>query len=179
MTTVSKKPTFNIDEVIRKAKQDVKNGALTDDYQLDIQEVYKQLNCALATEIMCVLRYRHHQVIAKGIDCKEVADEFAEHAEQEAEHMMMIAERIAQLGGDPDFHPNSVIKNTVTEYGKHTNLLGLIEENLVAERVVIMVYRKLISFFGDKDPTTRIMLEKILKDEEDHANDLAGLLSPN
>lgn len=177
MTTQTKKPVFNIEEVIRKAKLHMNNGALTDDYPLDLEEVYKQLNGALASEIMCVLRYRHHQVIAKGIECKEVAEEFKEHAEQEEEHMMMIAERITQLGGDPDFHPASVIKNTATDYGKQRDLVGLIEENLVAERIVIMIYRKLITFFGDKDPTTRIMLEKILKDEEEHASDLSGLLS--
>ena len=178
MTTQTKKPSvFNIEEVIRKAKQHMSDGALTDDYPLDLQQVYKHLNDALATEIMCVLRYRHHQVIAKGIECKEVAEEFKEHAEQEEQHMMMIAERITQLGGDPDFHPASVIKNTATEYGKQKDLVGLIEENLLAERVVIMIYRKLIAFFGDKDPTTRIMLEKILKDEEEHASDLSGLLS--
>jgi bacterioferritin len=168
--------TFNIEEVIRKAKSHAEKGALLDDYPLDLQEVYKHLNAALATEIMCVLRYRHHQIIAKGIERKEIAEEFREHAENESEHMLMIAERISQLGGNPDFHPASVLKNTVTEYGTKKDLCGLIEENLIAERVVIMVYRELITFFGDKDPTTRIMLEKILKDEEEHANDLADLL---
>ena len=180
MTNATKQPiAFNLDDVIKKAKQHIRNGALTEDYPLDTKQVYRLLNDALATEIMCVLRYRHHQVIAKGIDCKEVAAEFKEHAEEEERHMMMIAERITQLGGDPDFRPSSVAKHTATEYGTSRNLLKLIEEDLVAERIAIMLYRKLITFFGDKDPTTRRMLEDILKDEEDHANDLSGLLNPN
>lgn len=180
METITKRPApFNLDEVIRKAKHHIKNGALTEDYPLDTKEVYKLLNAALATEIMCVLRYRHHQVIAKGIDCKEVAAEFKEHAEQEEQHMMMIAERITELGGDPDFNPASVVKQTATEYGSSRNLLKLIEEDLIAERVVIMIYKKLIQYFGDLDPTTRRMLEQILEDEEEHANDLSDLLSQN
>lgn len=168
-------------KTIRKeaAHQAIRKGAVTDDYPLDLKKVYEYLNAALATEIMCVLRYRHHQIIAKGIDCKEVAAEFAEHADQESEHMMMIAERITQLGGDPDFRPSSVVKNTATEYGTSKNLLTLIEEDLVAERIAIMVYRKLITWFGDKDPTTRRMLERILADEEEHANDLSDLLHAN
>lgn len=180
MTTTTKtRPVFNINEVIRKAKSHIENGALTEDYPLDTNEVYLLLNKALATEIMCVLRYRHHQIIAKGIDSKEVAAEFEEHAEQEEQHMLMIAERITQLGGDPDFSPASVMKHTATEYGSSKNLLTLIEEDLIAERVVIMVYKKMIEFFGDKDPTTRRMLETILGDEEEHANDLSDLLSKN
>ena len=178
-TTTKNRATFNINDVIRKAKHHTENGALTDDYPLDTHEVYKLLNSALATEIMCVLRYRHHQVIAKGIDCKEVAAEFKEHAREEERHMMMIAERITQLGGDPDFSPASVMKHTVTEYGSSKNLLTLIEEDLVAERIVIMVYKKMIAFFGDKDSTTRRMLEEILQDEEEHANDLSDLLCKN
>jgi bacterioferritin len=180
MHTITKRPSaINIKDIIKKAKHHIKEGAVTDDYALNLKEVYKLLNEALATEIMCVLRYRHHQIIAKGIDCKEVAEEFKEHAESEERHMLMIAERITQLGGDPDFNPATVDKRTATEYGSSKNLLKLIEEDLIAERIVIMIYKKLIQYFGDKDPTTRRMLEQILGDEEEHANDLADLLEKN
>lgn len=168
--------SYNINEIKKQAKQKIKNGALTQDYHLDLDQVYKQLNAALATEIMCVLRYRHHQIIATGIDSPQVAAEFEEHAEDEEKHMMMIAERIMQLGGNPDFNPATVLKRTTTEYGKGTDLSRLIEEDLIAERIVIMIYRKMIKWFGEFDPTTRRMLERILKDEEEHANDLSDLL---
>lgn len=140
------------------------------------EEVYAILNNALATEIMCVLRYRHHQVIAKGIDRPQVAAEFQEHADDEERHMMMIAERINQLGGNPDFNPATVVNRTATDYGTGTDLLKLVEEDLIAERIAIMVYREMIEYFGTSDPTTRRMLEEILKDEEDHADDLSDLL---
>ena len=130
----------------------------------------------MATEIICVMRYRHHQIIAKGIDRPQIASEFKEHADDELRHMMMIAERINQLSGNPDFNPGTVIQRTATEYGTGTDLLKLVEEDLIAERIAIMVYRELIEWFGSGDPTTRRMLEEILKDEEDHADDLSDLL---
>ena len=126
---------------------------------------------------MCVLRYRHHQIIAKGIDKPQVAAEFLEHALDEERHMMMLAERINQLGGNPDFNPSTVCLRTATEYGLGKDLTTLIEEDLVAERTAIMVYRKMINWFGTKDPTTRRLLETLLQDEEDHADDLADLLN--
>lgn len=169
--------SLNLTEIKNLAKQSLEQGALTQDYPLDLEQVYKQLNNALATEIMCVLRYRHHQVIAKGIDRPQVAAEFLEHAEDEQRHMMMIAERINQLGGDPDFNPATIAQRTATEYGTEKDLLKLIEENLIAERIAIMVYREMIEWFGSSDPTTRRMLEDILKDEEDHADDLSDLLT--
>ena len=152
------------------------SGAVTQDYPLDLNQAYQLLNGALATEIMCVLRYRHHQIIAKGIDRPQVAAEFKEHAEDEERHMMMLAERINQLGGNPDLNPNTVMKRTATEYGTGTDLMKLIEEDLIAERIAIMYYRELIEWFGSGDPTTRRMIEEILKDEEDHADDLADLM---
>lgn len=167
---------YSLDEIKKQAKKSIEDGAVTEDYPLDLNQAYKLLNAALATEIMCVLRYRHHQVIAKGIDRPQVAAEFKEHARDEQRHMMMIAERINQLGGNPDFNPGTVIQRTATEYGSGTDLLKLIEEDLVAERIAIMVYRELIEWFGNGDPTTRRMLEEILKDEEDHADDLSDLL---
>lgn len=167
---------FSLVEIRKLAKQSIEDGAVTKDYPLDIHEACKLLNDALATEIMCVLRYRHHQIIAKGIDRPQVAAEFAEHADDEHRHMMMIAERINQLGGNPDFNPGTVLQRTATEYGTGTDLLKLVEEDLIAERIAIMVYRELIEWFGTADPTTRRMIEEILKDEEDHADDLADLL---
>lgn len=167
---------YDIDEIKKQAKKSIDEGAITKDYPLDIEHACKLLNGALATEIMCVLRYRHHQIIAKGIDRPQVAAEFKEHGDEEERHMYMIAERINQLGGNPDFNPQTVNQRTVTEYGTSSDLMAMIKEDLVAERTVIMVYRKMIEWFGHDDPTTRRMLEKILKDEEDHADDLSELL---
>ena len=177
MDSNRKKPAYNLEEIKVQAKKSIGDGSVTQDYPLDITEACKLLNAALATEIMCVLRYRHHQIIAKGIDKPQVAAEFDEHALDEERHMMMIAERINQLGGDPDFNPGTVTQRTATEYGSGRDLLKLIEEDLIAERIAIMVYRKLIEWFGTADPTTRRMLEEILADEEDHADDLSDLLN--
>ncbi len=173
---MQKHKIYDLDTVKQQANQYLENGAVTEDYALDLNEAIRHLNAALATEIMCVLRYRHHQIIAKGINKPQVAAEFLEHAQDEERHMLMIAERINQLGGDPDFNPSTVAARTATEYGAGKNLLKLIEEDLVAERIAIMVYRNLIQWFGLYDSTTRRMLEEILKDEEDHADDLADLL---
>ena len=173
---IHKKSPYNLDEIKQKAKLSMTQGAITQDYPLDLTHAHQLLNAALATEIMCVMRYRHHQIIAKGIDKPQVAAEFQEHGDDEQRHMMMIAERINQLGGNPDFNPGTVPQRTATEYGTGRDLLKLIEEDLIAERIAIMVYRELIEWFGSGDPTTRRMLEEILKDEEDHADDLADLL---
>lgn len=167
---------YNLAEIRRLARQSIGQGAVTEDYPLDLETAYSLLNAALATEIMCVMRYRHHQVIARGIDRPQVAAEFKEHGDDEQMHMMMIAERINQLGGNPDFNPDTVATRTATEYGSGTDLLKLVEQDLIAERIAIMIYRELIEWFGSHDPTTRRMLEEILKDEEDHADDLSDLL---
>src|SRR3990167_3278692 len=166
---------YSLAEIRKQAKQSIEDGAVTQDYPLDLELAYQHLNDALASEMMCVMRYRHHQIIAQGIDRPQVAAEFKEHADDEQRHMMMIAERINQLGGNPDFNPGTVLERTATEYGSGKDLLKLIEEDLIAERIAIMIYRELINWFGAGDPTTRRMLEKILKDEEDHADDLADL----
>jgi bacterioferritin len=168
---------FDLDQVRRDARESVLNGAVTADYPLDLKRTYELLNQALASEILCVLRYRHHQIIAKGIDNPQVASEFEEHAKDEFGHMMLIAERIDQLGGNPDFNPATVMARSVSEYGRSDVLAKMIEEDLVAERVVIEVYRQIIRWFGDQDSTSRTMFERILADEEDHANDLSDLLS--
>lgn len=177
MRESSKNPVHShLDEIRRQARQSIEEGAITKDYPLNLQEAHRLLNAALATEILCVLRYRHHQIIAKGIDYPQVAAEFKEHADDEERHMMMLAERINQLGGDPDFNPATLLQRSATEFGKGKDLMQLIEEDLVAERIAIMVYREMIHWFGDGDPTTRRLLEDILKDEEDHADDLSDLM---
>lgn len=168
---------YDIETIKKEARQSLDKGAVTQDYPLDINKACKLLNDALATEIMCVLRYRHHQIIAKGIDSIQVAAEFEEHALEEQNHMLMIAERINQLGGDPDFNPATVAARTATEYGGGSDLVALIKEDLIAERIAISVYRKMIEWFGSADPTTRRMLEVILAEEEEHADDLANLLA--
>lgn len=168
---------YDIQKIRMEAEQSIDAGAVTKDYPLDVEQACQLLNEALATEILCVLRYRHHEIIARGIDYPQVSAEFKEHAEQEEHHMLMIAERINQLGGNPDFNPETITKRSATEYGKGTTLADMIKEDLIAERIAISVYRQMIVWFGDADPTTRRMLEDILEDEEDHADDLASLLA--
>lgn len=170
---------YNIDKIKEQARRSVEEGAVTKNYPLDVEEACRLLNEALATEIVCVMRYRHHQIVAKGINYIDISAEFAEHAASEEQHAMMLAERIDQLGGDPDFNPDTIMQRSVSDYGyqKGDDLVAMIEEDLIAERVVIDVYRKLIQWFGTEDSTTRRMLEKILEDEEEHANDLADLLA--
>ncbi|MCM2354602.1 MAG: bacterioferritin [Pseudobdellovibrio sp.] len=167
---------FNLEEIRRHAMTSMNQGAVTGDYPLDIEKACQLLNEALATEILCVLRYRHHAVIAKGINAPYVAEEFKEHAANEDEHVWALAVRIDQLGGNPDFNPETIKTRTATEYGAATDLTDMIREDLVAERTVIEVYRQMIAWFGHNDPTTRRLLEKILADEEEHANELADLL---
>src|SRR5665648_759563 len=122
MKSSDEKTPYNLDEIRKQAQHSLGKGAVTQDYPLDITQAHKLLNAALATEIMCVMRYRHHQIIAKGIDRPQVAAEFKEHADDEERHMMMIAERINQLGGNPDFNPATVASRTATEYGTGTDL---------------------------------------------------------
>ncbi len=172
-----KKSLLTIKDLNHKAQQDWQDGAVTQDYRLNRIDACTLLNEALASEIVCVLRYHHHQIIARGMNKPQVAAEFAEHANDETKHMMMIAERINQLGGNPDFNPATLLQRSTTEYGDGGDLETLIRKNLVAERVAIMIYRKLIVWFGHDDPTTRRMLEDILKDEEDHADDLSDFLA--
>jgi bacterioferritin len=168
---------YDVEQVRRDAKQSILKGAVTADYPLDLQRTYQLMNEALAAEILCVLRYRHHQIIAKGIDFPQVAAQFAEHADDEERHMMAIAARIDELGGDPDFNPATVTQRASTEYGTTDVLSRMIEEDLISERIVIEIYRRLVRWFGTDDPTSRRMFEKILEDEEDHANDLSDLLA--
>jgi bacterioferritin len=159
-----------------KAKKSIDQGAVTDNYQGDVKQAIDILQSVLATEWVCVLRYTMHAVTATGISSEGVKAEFAEHAAEEQEHAMMVAERINQLGGKPDFNPDSLTKRSASQYSEGGDLVGMIRENLIAERIAVEHYRELIRFFGDKDPTTRVMIEKILEKEEEHANDMHDLL---
>jgi bacterioferritin len=166
----------DIEEIRRRARVRLEDGARTPGYTLDATTAIGLLNDAVATELICVLRYKFHAIMAQGINSESVKKEFEEHAAEEQEHMEMLAERINQLGGKPDLNPANVTKRAASEYVEGDDLVDMIKENLVAERIAIDTYRLLISFFGEEDPTTRIMLEKILAQEEEHANDMHDLL---
>jgi bacterioferritin len=169
-------PGIDIQALRQHARQDIEQGALTSDYDADAKTVIRLLNEALATEIVCVLRYRRHYFTAKGILSEPVAAEFLEHAQQEQEHADSIAERIVQLGGGPDFNPDTLTRRSHAEYVEVESLADMIKENLVAERIAIESYRAMINYLGDKDSTTRRMLEQSLAVEEEHADDLSSLM---
>lgn len=166
----------DIQEIRNRARQKIEDGPVTPDYGVDKERAIGILNEALATEIVCVLRYRFHHYMASGIHSSAVADEFAEHAREEQEHAEQIAERIKQLGGKPDMNPATLLQRSHSEYKEGSSLIDMIKENLVAERIAIESYREMIQFFGEKDPTSRRIMEEILAKEEEHADDLADLL---
>jgi bacterioferritin len=179
VTTKDSQPFLtDVKELRRRAKEQMDKGAVTTDYSLDPKQAVDLLQNALATEIVCVLRYTMHSIAAAGINSQGAKDQFSEHAQEEKEHMQRIAERINQLGGTPNFNPEGLASRSASEYGKgELDLVGMIQENLVAERIAIEHYRELVNFFGDKDPTTRKMMEEILAVEEEHANDMVDLLA--
>jgi bacterioferritin len=158
------------------ARRHIEEGAVTEFHAKNRETVIQLLNEALATELVCVLRYRHDHFMARGFASKAAADEFLEHANEELQHADQIAERIVQLGGEPMFDPNGLTNRSHSEYRIGRTLEEAIKENLVAERIAIDSYREMIQFVGDSDPTTRRMLEEILATEEEHADDLADLL---
>ena len=160
-----------------RARRHIENGAVTEGYQADRENVVRLLNEALATEIVCVLRYKRHYFMAAGIHAQAVAQEFLEHANEEQGHADQIAERIVQLGGAPNFNPDGLLSRSHAEYVEGNNLVDMIKEDLVAERIAIDSYAEMARYFGDKDPTTRRMIEGILAMEEKHADDLANLLA--
>jgi len=173
----SDKPFLSDVKTLReKARKHLEQGAVTPAYGGDVKQTIDILQTVLATEIVCVLRYTMHAVAAQGISSEAVKDEFAEHAREEQEHMNAVAERINQLGGVPNFSPEGLATRAASEYGKAGNLVEMIRENLVAERIAVEHYRELVRYFGDDDPTTRVMLEGILGVEEEHANDMHDLL---
>jgi bacterioferritin len=159
-----------------RARKHISTGGVTFTYSGNVKKAIDILQTVLATEIVCVLRYTMHAVAATGISSEGVRDEFAQHAKEEGEHMHAVAERINQLGGTPNFNPEGLAMRAASEYGSAGNLVEMIRENLIAERIAVDHYRELVRYFGDKDPGTRIMLEGILVTEEEHANDMHDLL---
>ena len=166
----------DVEEIRQRAISKLEDGAVTQAYGADKDQTVAILNEALATEIVCVLRYMHHYFMATGVHGMGVAGEFKEHADAEREHADRIAERVQQLGGKPDFNPRSLVERSATQYVEGETLADMIREDLIAERVVIEVYTDMVRYFGHKDPTTRHLIEEILADEEEHASDLADLL---
>ena len=159
-----------------RARQHIENGAVTQGYSADRETVVKLLNEALATEIVCTLRYRRHYFMASGINAESVAQEFLQHANEEQGHADQIAQRIVQLKGEPNFNPEGLLTRSHAEYVEGTSLTDMIKEDLVAERIAIDSYREMISYLGSDDPTSRRMMEGILAVEEEHADDLVNLL---
>jgi len=159
-----------------RARREIQDGAVTQDYKIDKDQAIKLLNEALATEIVCVLRYRFHYFMASGIHKDGAATEFLEHSNEEQGHADRIAERIKQLGGKPEMDPSKIAAASHSEYVEGTSLEDMLREDLVAERIAIQSYREMIAFFGEKDSTSRRMLEEILAVEEEHADDIADLL---
>jgi bacterioferritin len=159
-----------------RARKSIDQGAITENYGGSAEQAIEILQTVLATEIVCVLRYTMHSISASGISSDSVRAEFAEHAREEQEHMMAAAERINQLGGKPNFNPEGLASRSASQYAEGDDLVGMIKENLIAERIAVEHYRELIRFFGEKDPTTRVMLEGILGKEEEHADDMHDLL---
>ena len=166
----------DVKTIRERARREIEEGAVTQDYSLDKDQAVKILNEALATEIVCVLRYRFHYFMASGIHKEGAAAEFLEHSNEEQRHADMIAERIKQLGGKPEMNPAVIAKVSHSEYVEGTSLEDMLREDLVAERIAIQTYREMITFFGHKDPTSRRLMEEILAVEEEHADDIADLL---
>lgn len=174
---MSEKPFLTDIKTLReRARQHIEKGAVTPGYAADAETVIGLLNEALATEIVCVLRYKHHYFMASGINAPAAAAEFLEHANEEQTHADQIAERIVQLGGNPNFSPDGLTTRSHSEYVEGSSLTEMIKEDLIAERIAIDSYGEMIRYLAEKDPTTRRMLEEILAMEEKHADDLASLL---
>ena len=173
----TKRPALSDIKTLRKrARQDIEKGAVTAGYSADRKHVIKILNEALATELVCVLRYKRHYFMASGIHAAPVAAEFLAHAAEEMSHADLIAKRIVELRGEPNFSPDGLSDRSHAEYTEGDTLKGMIEENLIAERIAIESYREMVAYLGDEESTTRRMLEEILASEEEHAEDLSSLL---
>ncbi len=166
----------DVEAIRKRAREHMSQGAVIQSYQGDIHKAIEMLNIALATEIVCVLRYRHHYYMASGLHGESAAKEFLEHANNEQEHADKLAVRIKQLGGAPKLNPEGLLTRSVSQYVEGESLADMIQEDLVAERAVIEVYGEMIRYFGFHDNTTRELLEELLKDEEGHADDMADLL---
>lgn len=160
-----------------RARKSIEDGAVTPSYGADREAVIELLNHALATELVCVLRYRHHYFIAEGLPAEAIKQEFLDHATEEQQHADLLAERIIQLGGDPNFNPSGLAERSHAEYGRGTALIDILREDLIAERVAIEAYTEAIKYVGDSDTTTKRMLEGILSTEEEHAEEIASMLA--
>ena len=166
----------DIEELRRRARQDMDRGAITASYALDLQQAIDILNKVLASELVCVLRYKRHYYMSQGLHAEPIAQEFLQHANDEQLHADQVAVRITQLGGAPDFNPAGMLERSVAQYNEGNSLIEMIQEDLVAERVVIQWYAEIARWFGDQDPTTKRLMEELLAKEEEHADDLADLL---
>lgn len=169
--------TADIEEIRRRALEKMDEGAVTASYRADREKVIEVLNEVLATETVCTLRYRSHYFMARGIHASGVEGEFLEHARQEQEHADRVAKRITELGGRPDLNPEGLATRSHAQYGQGDSLEDMIKEDLIAERIAIATYSEIIRWIGSDDPTTRRMMEEILAVEEEHADDMAKLLS--
>jgi bacterioferritin len=171
--------SMDTDSIRKRARVHIENGAVTEGYRGSREAVIKLLNDLRASELVCVLRYKRHYFMASavgGVGGHAVVEELAEHAKEEEQHADWLAERIVQLGGEPDFNPDSLSRRALTEYVEGKDLASMLREDLVGERVVIDAYRQMITYVGEKDPTTRRLFERILESEEEHADELADLL---
>jgi bacterioferritin len=169
----------DMEMIRRRAREKMDQGAVTSAYLADREQVIAVLNEVLATEIVCVLRYKYHYHMARGFHGDSVAEEFLEHANEEQVHADQVAHRITQLGGTPNLNPDGLATRSHAEYREVTDLEDMIREDLAAERVAIATYSEIIRWIGDDDPTTRRMMEELLAKEEEHADDLAALLEPS
>jgi bacterioferritin len=177
VTNPEKQPFLSDIKTLRaRAREHISKGNVTQTYVGDVGKTIEILQSVLATEIVCVLRYTMHAIAATGISSEGVKSEFLEHAKDEQGHAMEVAERINQLGGKPDFNPDTLTSRSAAEYKEGANLVDMIRENLIAERIAVDHYRELIRYFGDDDPATRVMIEGILAKEEEHTNDMHDLL---
>src|SRR5438045_109718 len=175
-TVADKRFLTDIKTLRERARRHIERGAVTEGYSADRETVIKLLNESLATEIVCVLRYKRHYFMASGIHAEGVAAEFLQHANEEQGHADQIAARIVQLGGAPNLNPEGLLSRSHAEYVEGDTLIDMIKEDLVAERIAIDSYRELITYFGNDDPTSRRLMEEILAVEEEHADDLVNLL---
>lgn len=178
LVTDKDEQSFSLDKAaIRAAAHEVGSGAMTDGYRGNRRVVLDMLNDALATELLCVLRYKRHYYTAKGMENEPIKAEFLQHAQEEQDHADKISERIVQLNGEPDFNPKTLSERSHSEYDDSHDIKEMVRANLIEERVAIEAYRQMIERIGDSDPTTRNMLVQILAQEEEHAEDMAGLLN--
>jgi bacterioferritin len=166
----------DVETLRTRARTNIERGPITDAYQADLPRVVEVLNQVLATEIVCTLRYKRHYFTATGIDAGPVAQEFLEHANEEQQHADMIAQRIVQLGGEPNFDPAGLATRSHSEYDDSLDLIEMVKEDLVAERVAIESYQEIVRWLGNDDPTSRRVIEQILQTEEEHADDLVNIL---